>query len=50
MPNIENEVNMFKTAMDVRIENVGQAEDVIFTKISRGVLNHTIRRYFVYFS
>ena len=27
-----------------------QVEDVIFTWISRGVLNDTIRRYFVYFS
>ena len=26
MPNIKNEVNMFKTAMDVRIENVGQTD------------------------
>ena len=32
------------------IQEILQVEDVIFTWRSRGVLNDTVRKYFVYFS
>ena len=38
MPNIKNEVNMFKTAMDVRIENVGQTDRNVVPTVKNACL------------
>ena len=38
MPNIKNEVNMFKTAIDVRIENVGQTDRNVFPTVKNACL------------
>ena len=38
MPNIKNEVNMFKTAIDVRIENVGQTDRNVVPTVKNACL------------